>query len=201
MLEAKAVGLVREPRQMFTRGSDGGDRGLSREGVAALGFGLTIVMMAVVGGVLMGVGDSLSGSGPVVSATAEPVVPGDGPDDQWVRIRHDSGDTIAVENLTVEVWIPAHRMRATLHNLPTAKINRTWTDYDGNHVFTTGEGGIAGEIDADETDGAWSSTETIGFRIEDRRVPLEDGQEVVVTVRHEPSETKLTKLRVTVGDR
>jgi len=184
---------------MLPRGSAGRDRGLSREGVAALGFGLTVLMMAVVGGVLMGVGDSLSGSGPVLSATAEPVSAGDTPDDQWVRIRQDSGDAVAVENLTIEVWVPAHRVRATLHNLPTAEINRTWTDYDGNHVFTTGQGGIAGEIDADETDGSWSTTETIAFRISDRRVPLEDGQEVVVTLRHEPGDSELAKLRLAVG--
>jgi len=185
---------------MLPRGSGDRDRGLSREGVAALGFGLTIVMMAVVGGVLMGVGDSLSESGPGVSATADPVAPGDGPNDQWVRIHHDNGDTVAVENLSVEVWIPAHRMRATLHNLPTAKINRTWTDYDGNHVFTTGQDGIAGEIDADETDSSWSRTETIAFRISDRRVPLENGQEIVVTIHHESTETELAKFRLTVGE-
>lgn len=185
---------------MLPRGSRRRDRGLSREGVAALGFGMTIVMMAVVGGVLMGVGDSLDGGTPVVSASADTVVAGDGPNDQWVRLTHDSGQTVAVENLSVEVWIPAHRMRATLHNLPTAKINRTWTDYDGNHVFTTGQGGISGAIDADESDGTWSGGEQIGFRIEDRRVPLENGQEIVVTLHHESTETELTTLRLTVGE-
>mgnify|MGYP000613310907 CR=1 FL=1 len=184
---------------MLPRRSGSRDRGLSTEGVAALGFGLTVVLMAVVGGVLMGMGDSLQGSGPVVSASTDTLVAGDDPDDQWVRITHESGDTIAVENLSIEVWIPAHRMRATLHNLPTSKINRTWTDYDGNHVFTTGEGGIAGAIDADESDGTWGASGTIAFRIEDRRVPLEPGQEVVVTLHHDPSETELSRMTLTVS--
>lgn len=174
------------------------DRGLSREAVVALGFGMTLVMMAVVGGVLLGMEDNLTStqSGPVVQTSADAITAGDGPDDQWVRINHENGDTVDVSNITVTVWLPEHRKRSTLTDLPTPAIEQS--DYDHNHVFTLGDRGIDGAIDADDSDGRWGAGDAIAFRLAHSRVPLEPGQRVNVTVRHAPSETKLAKLSLTV---
>lgn len=165
-------------------------RGLSREGVVALGFGLTIAMMAVVGGVLMQTEGALddASSGPTVSTSAESLTAGDGPDDQWVRINHEQGARIAAENVSITVWLPEHHKRSTLEALPTDRVEPD--DYDHNHIFTLGDRGIGGAIDA-ENDDAWSAGETISFRLSSERVRLQPGHRVNVTVTHVPSETTL----------
>jgi len=176
------------------------ERGISKEGVAALGFGLTVVMMAVVGAALMQTGENLSGGGPIVSTSADEVEPGTGPDAQWVRIYHEGGETVDVRNLSIIVRLPDHNKRSTLSDLPTAAINPS--NYDHNHIFTLErEGtGIAGAIDANETDGSWRADESFAFRLEPSRVRLEDGQQVVVVLRHTGTESRLAKLELVVGE-
>ncbi|MFB6151918.1 MAG: hypothetical protein ABEJ40_08950 [Haloarculaceae archaeon] len=174
------------------------ERGLSQAGMAAIGFAATVVVIAVAGGLLMQAGDSLSDGGPVVSATVEQPSAADGPDGQWVWIEHESGDTLDLGNVTVEVWLPEHRKRATLTDIPSAGIRQS--DYEGNHVFTLGDRGIGGVADANGSSGRWSASGRIGFRIEDRRVDLQPGQTVTVTLRHEADDTRLLKQTVTVTE-
>lgn len=175
------------------------ERGITKEGVAALGFGLTVAMMAVVGAALMQTSGELSGGGPIVSTSADPIQPGTDPGDQWVRITHEGGETVDVGNLSIEVRLPDHNKRSTLTGFPTASIRPA--NYDNNHIFTIErEGnGIDGAIDAAETDGRWSAGETIAFRLEPGRVPLENDQRVTVTLRHVETDARLAKLRLTVG--
>ena len=89
---------------------------------------------------------------------------------------------------------------STLSDLPTAAINPS--NYDHNHIFTLErEGtGIAGAIDANETDGSWRADESFAFRLEPSRVRLEDGQQVVVVLRHTGTESRLAKLELVVGE-
>jgi len=165
-------------------------RGLSREAVLAIGFGLTVAMMAVVGGVLMQMDGALAdtSSGPTVSTSVDSVTAGDGPNDQWVRIQHDSGPQIDTANVTITVWLPEHRKRSTLERLPTEGIEPD--DYDHNHIYTLGDRGIEGPIDADG-DRTWSAGETISFQIAHERVALEPGQRVNVTITHVPTDSTL----------
>ncbi len=166
--------------------------------MAAVGFGLTVVMMAVVGGLLMQTSDSLSDGGPIVSTSAEPVS-ATGEDSQWVRVKHSSGDSVAVADIDVVVRLPDHDKRARLHGLPTARL--TQDDYSGNHVFTRGRKGIDGVVvDEDGSDGMFEASDEIAFRIEQRRVDLEPGQTVDVEIRHTESETRLARERIDVVD-
>jgi FlaG/FlaF family flagellin (archaellin) len=177
------------------------DRAISKEGMAAIGFGLTVLMMAVTGGILMQSGESLSDGGPIVTAEADSINPSNGPDGQWIRIEHKGGPTVDVSNLTVNVSVPNHpeqgkRMRATLTGLPTDGVRQS--DYEGNHVFTIGANGVGGAAVASDTDRAWTAGEEIALRISDRRVDLTGGDTVRVTIHHTGSNTRLFRERISV---
>jgi len=167
------------------------DRAISREGMAALGFGLTVLMIAIAGGLLMQTSDSLSDGGPILSVNAEPVHTS-GQHSQWVRMKHASGDTVAVSNLALVVKLPDHTKRARLHGIPTERL--TQDDYSGNHIFTRGRKGIDGVIAAPNGSGATlEAGDTMAFRIEERRVDLQPGQRIEIVVHHTESETILAR--------
>lgn len=164
--------------------------------MAALGFALTVAMMGVTGGILMQSGNRLDEGGPILSADVDPIGASDGPNGQWLRISHESGDAVDVANLTINVSIPAHRKRAQLHGLPTDGIRQS--DYDGNHLFTRGPAGVRGAAVGSEADRTWTSGEVIAVRIEPRRVDLRPGQRVRVTVRHAVADRRLYRETVDV---
>jgi len=157
--------------------------------MAAIAFALTIAMMAVTGGLLIQSGDDLDAGGPILSAKTEPVDASNGPDGQWLRIVHESGDNVDVANLSINVTIRDHRKRATVHGLPTAEL--TQDDYTGNHLFTIGAGGVGGEATPNESDGVWTAGETIELRIEHSRVDLQPGENVRVSIYHVPRARQL----------
>ena len=157
--------------------------------MAAIAFALTVAMMAVTGGLLIQSSGSLSAGGPFLSASTDPVDAGSGGDGQWIHITHESGDAVEVANLSVNVSVPDHRKRATLHGLPTEGLDQD--DYTGNHLFTLGRAGVAGETSTNDTDGVWSSGETISLRIEESRTDLRPGESVEVSVYHVPERKQL----------
>jgi FlaG/FlaF family flagellin (archaellin) len=189
----------------MARESDGGmigdrlgavDRGISKEGMAAVAFGLTVLMMAVTGGLLMQTSDSLTDGGPTLATSADPVT-ASGENSQWVRIAHESGDTVAVADIEVVVTLPDHDKRARLHGLPTERL--TQDDYAGNHVFTRGTDGVDGVVAApDGSDARFEAGDEIALRIEQRRVDLVAGQTVEVELRHTESDTRLSRERISV---
>lgn len=158
------------------------DRAVSKEGMAAIAFGLTILMIGITGGLLMQTGESLNDGGPVLTASAAPADASNGPEGQWLRIKHENGKTVAVSNLTINVTLPEHRKRASLHGLPTDELRQS--DYDGNHVFTLGTGGVADAATVGGGDRQWAAGERLSVRFEERRVDLELGQTIQVKIRH-----------------
>ncbi len=173
------------------------DRAISTEGMAAIGFGLTVLMIAVTGGLLMQTGDFLSDGGPILSTNADPVQ-ADGEDAQWLRIRHESGASVAVADLDLIVKLPDHDKRARLHGLPTRRL--TQDDYSGNHIFTRGRRGIDGVAAARNGSGAqFEAGSEIAVRIEQRRVDLQPGQTIEVTIRHTESGTVVSRERIGVS--
>jgi FlaG/FlaF family flagellin (archaellin) len=160
----------------------GSQRAISKEGMAALAFALTVAMMAVTGGLLIQSSGDISAGGPRVAATAEPIDAANGQSGQWIRITHESGDAVDVANLSLNVSAPDHRKRATVHGLPTDKLSQD--DYTGNHLFTIGRGGVAGEASTNDSDGVWTAGETIELRIEPGRTDLRPGDTVKVSIYH-----------------
>jgi len=170
-------------------------RAISKEGMVAVGFAFTVLMIGVMGGLLMQSGGLLTGGGPILSAETEQI-DASNDDGQWVRINHASGDTVDMANLTINVTISDHQKRATLHGLPTEGIESS--DYEGNHLFTLGPDGVDGAALANDTDRQWSSGETIAVRIEPRRVDLQPGESVRVTVRYDPENRQVYSETVAV---
>jgi FlaG/FlaF family flagellin (archaellin) len=183
--------------RMRGRSLAGGDRAVSKEGMAAIAFALTVGMIAVTGGLLMQTGGSLSAGGPILSASAEPIDAANDQSGQWLYITHDSGDAVDVANLSINVTAPDHRKRATVHGLPTAELRQD--DYTGNHLFTIGSAGIDGEATTEDSDGIWVSGETLGLRIEPGRTDLESGERVRVTIYHVGERRQLYSETVPVG--
>lgn len=165
--------------------------------MAAIAFALTVAMMAVTGGLLIQSSGSISAGGPILSASAEPIDAANGRSGQWVRITHDSGDAVDVANLSLNVSVPSHRRRATVHGLPTVKLSQT--DYTGNHLFTLGSAGIGGEASTNDSDGVWVSGETIELRIEPGRVDLTDDDTVTVTIYHVAERRTLYSETIPIG--
>lgn len=89
------------------------DRVVSRERIAALDFGLTVLMTAVAETVDAERRRAL-GRGPILSVSAEPIHT-NGAGAQWVRLERDSGDSVAVADLDIVVVLPDHTKRARLH--------------------------------------------------------------------------------------
>jgi len=173
-----------------------GDRAISKETMAGVAFGLTVLMMAVTGGLLMQTSDSLSDGGPILSTSADPVS-ASGENSQWVRIAHESGDTVPVAEIEVVVTLPDHDKRARLHGLPTERL--TQDDYSGNHIFTRGTRGIDGAVAAPNGSAArFEAGDEIAVRIEQRRVDLVAGQTVEIELRHTESGTRLSRERISV---
>jgi hypothetical protein len=167
----------------------GDRRAISREGMAALGFALTVLLIGITGGLLMQSGERLTEGGPLLTVEADTVDAANGPDGQWLRIRHDGGDTIDVANVTINVTVPDQRKRATLTGLPTDGLEQT--DYKGNHMFTLGADGVKGAALASEGDDQWSAGEVIAVRIEPRRLDLQSGDTVRVAIRYDPESRQL----------
>ena len=168
----------------MTDGDPGpGERALSKEWMAALAFGLTILMIGITGGLLMQTSGSLSDGGPMLTASAEPIDASNDQPGQWLRVKHESGARVDLSNLTINVSVPDHRKRASLHGLPTDSLRQT--DYDGNHLFTIGPGGVDRAATAEGNDGRWAAGEVIAVRFEAKRVDLEPGDTVEVSIRHD----------------
>lgn len=168
------------------------NRAVSREGFAAIAFGMTVVMIAATGGLLMQTSGGLADNGPMLTAEADPV----GADEQWVSVKHRNGRAVAVSDLRVNVTLPDHRKRASLHGLPTDELRQS--DYDGNHVFHLGTGGVAGAATAANRDGRWAAGERLAVRLSDRRVDLQPGQTVEIEVYHTGEEQTVFSETVTV---
>lgn len=173
-----------------------GQRAISKEGMAALAFALTVSMMGVTGGLLIQSTGGFSDGGPILTAEAEPIDPKNGPGGQWIRLYHDSGEVVDVGNLTLNVSIRARGKQASLHGLPTDSLRQS--DYEGNHLFTIGPDGVADAATANSTDGVWTSGESISVRIEPRRTDLRDGDSVRVAIIHEPTKKRLFEERIDV---
>ncbi|MEF8883700.1 MAG: hypothetical protein V5A44_01055 [Haloarculaceae archaeon] len=173
------------------------DRAVSKEGMAAIAFALTVAMMAVTGGLLMQTSGSISTGGPILSASAEPIDPSNDRSGQWIRVTHDSGDAVDVANLSINVSVPNHRKRATVRGLPTPAL--TQDDYTGNHLFTIGSGGVDGEASTNGSDGVWVAGETIELRIEPGRTDLTADETVRVTIYHAVERRQLYSETIPVG--
>jgi len=174
-----------------------GDRAISKEGMAAIAFALTVAMMAVTGGLLIQSSGSISAGGPLLSVSAEPIDASNDGSGQWIRITHESGDAVDVVNLSINVSVPDHRKRATVHGLPTERL--TQDDYTGNHLFTIGRSGIDGEASVNDSDGVWVAGETIELRIEPSRTDLTPDNTVRVSIYHVAERRQLYSETIPVG--
>jgi len=174
------------------------ERGLSVMTQAALGFGLTILVIAGVGVLLMQLGGTLQSEAPVGTISAEPVDATDDKCCQRVRLTHESGQDIPIDEIDLTVTFSDHDKQARLRGLPTNALDQG--DYSGNHVFMLGDGGIGGVADSDDgqPDDAFSAGDVIEFRIAHVRVDLRPGETVQVTVHHTETGTVVQTVNATV---
>lgn len=152
-------------------------------GVALL-VGLT-VLLAAVGGAVVGFGEALTEPTPGASFSGSLSATDGWPDGQRLRLVHDAGDSLPVADIAVVAEIPRVDGRARLTGFPTRRLDGEHVR--GRNVFDGTYAGVDGELDAAHTDGHWQSGEAAELRIAQGDLDLERGDRMRIRVVHRPT--------------
>lgn len=125
---------------------------------------------------------------------------GCGSDDQVVRLRHRSGDAVAMETVEIAVDLPGSEASGRLVDLPLATNCLRDSHVEDTDLFDGRCGRVGGAVTAvgDDADGRWHAGETVSFRLRKSAVRLNPGDAVVVRIVHTPSGTVLASRRLAV---
>ncbi|WP_415379531.1 type IV pilin [Halosimplex sp. TS25] len=116
------------------------------------------------------------------------------PDGQRLRLVHEAGETLAVEDLTLVVELVRTGERARLTDFPTRRL--TDEHVEGAALFDRTYAGVDGELDAAHGDGRWESGETASLRIAQHEFDVRPGDSAVIRVVHRPSGATITNVEV-----
>ncbi len=155
-------------------------------GVTAL---LASVSLAVVG-----LDHARPEAAPQVHLSAELSATDGWPDGQRLRIVHEAGETLAVEDLALVVELARTGERARLRGFPTRRL--TDEHVDGAALFDRTYAGVDGELDAAHGDGRWESGEAASVRIAQHEHDVRPGDGAEVRVVHRPSGATLARVEV-----
>ena len=179
----------------------GSSRGASPVVVLIL---LVAVAVVVLGGLYsltaIDFGPGGNDSTPVVSAAEGRLQVGDSY--STVELTHQEGDTLTVSDLELTVSAQAACGKSgRLVNLPAPDGDPSpASEYvRGDNIFDTADDSVTGPIGEDNTsvDGTWSPGETATFRIDSEACTLDPSDEIIVRLRHGPTDAVLTQQRLT----
>lgn len=143
------------------------------------------------------------GSTPVVSeADGRLLLDGNGSTGSTVELTHQEGDNLTVSDLELTVSAEAAcGSSGRLVNLPASDGDPSpASEYvRGDDIFDTSDDSVTGPIGEDNVsvDGIWSPGETATFRLDGGACPLDTTNEIIVRIRHTPTNAVLTQLRLT----
>jgi len=157
---------------------------------------ITVILAALVGTLVLGLGDKTGQSGPTISVSAEPLeaaVTGSS-DDQIVALTHENGDPVEAASLEIVVVLEETGARTRLVDLPVTSDKIASSNIEGDDLLSMSddtEGAISD--DTPDTDGEWSAGETIRFRVKksDDGYSMNPGDEVTVRIIHTESDKVL----------
>ena len=168
---------------------------------------LVAVAVVVIGGLYsitaIDFGPGGDGSTPVVSeADGRLLLDGNGSTHSTVELTHRAGDNLTVTELELTVSAEgACGKSGRLVNLPAPGGDPSpASEYvRGDDIFETSDDSVTGPIGEDNVsvDGTWSPGETATFRLDGEACPLDTTNEIIVRIRHTPTNAVLTQLRLT----
>jgi FlaG/FlaF family flagellin (archaellin) len=175
--------------------SAGGDvRATSSVVGVVLLVGLTVTLAAA-GGAVLAFGSAL-GEPPPRAAFGAGLDATDGwPEGQRLRIVHESGEPVPVDEVALVVELDRTGARARLSGFPTRRL--TGENVRGSEVFDNGYAGVDGALDAAHTNGEWASGESTSVRIAQGDLDVRPGDHGRVTVVHTPTNAVLGRIEVT----
>lgn len=156
--------------------------------------GVTVVL-AGVSGAVVAFGASTVDPAPRVHLDATLDATDGWPEGQQLRLVHEAGDPLRVEELVLVVEIPRVGTHSRLSGFPTRRL--TDDGVRGDDVFDGGYAGVDGALDAAHTDGLWQSGEAASVRIAQHSVDVRPGDTAHAEIVHEPTGAVLTRLDVT----
>lgn len=178
-----------------------GGRAVSSVVAVVLMVAVTVILAAAVGSFALQFTDAEQDPAPqVANADAKFLADVAGGSDQTVRITHEGGDAITVSNVEIVVTFADHPERSRLVGAPTDTIGPD--DYEGDDIWDGSNRGIGGALASNEpegSDGEWTASEPIEFRIANGDVSLSAGETVTVTIVHTPSGKVLLERTLTAS--
>jgi FlaG/FlaF family flagellin (archaellin) len=169
-----------------------------------------VVLTALAAVLAAGVGATLFATAqpsatPQAHITGRPLSASDDwPAGQTVRLVHESGESLAVADLTVVLDVDRagdgggddeRTVHVRLTGFPTRRL--TAKHVAGAAVVDRSYAGIDGALDAVSTDGRWESGETASVRIASGDLDLRPGDTVIVRVVHAPTGGVVARVRLT----
>jgi len=172
--------------------------------VALLLFaGIAVVVLAAVYSLsAINFGSQSDGTTPVISASNGSLqIDAEGSGNTVVRLTHQEGDTLSVENLTVAVSAQAACGKSgRLVNLPAPGGDPApESEYvRGDDIFDNSENAVTGPIGEDNVtvNGTWSAGETVTFRIDSEACSIRSNNGIIVRVLHTPTDAVLFQHRL-----
>jgi len=166
------------------------DRGVSSVIATVLLVAVVVLVAAVVSATAFGFTADLREPGPTVAESSGRLVADvSGSNDQIVRLTHEAGDPIPVDE--IEIVVRACGSQGRLVNLPASDGDpRPTGDYvAGDDLFDNSYNSVSGPIGEDgrTVDGRWTAGETATFRIVNSACSLAPGDTATVRVVHTPT--------------
>jgi flagellin-like protein len=177
------------------------ERGVSPVVSVVMLIALVVVLGGVVAAMTLGVGDTLRGPAPQAAETTAEIVDLTGAPaacgGDTVKLTHDGGDTIDLEETTLLVRFPDMSVaEAKLHTLPTSGTSFDADNFAYDPDNAINDNCVRGALA--NNDGTWSAGSVIQFDLNSGGGTLSAGDDVEVVIVHEPSNSIITEERMTV---
>jgi flagellin-like protein len=174
----------------------GAERGQSEVLGEVLLVGVAVVVAAVLSLGALGFGEEVDDPAPTVAESSGELVADDGRfGNQRVRIYHEAGDPVRVENVEIAVDASdACGKRGRIVNLPTNTIDAD-ENVRGPDIFDGRTGQAKGALD----DEVFAAGDVFDFRLTSGTCELDPGDRITVRVVHTPSGAVIVEARLTAN--
>jgi flagellin-like protein len=178
------------------------DRGSSSVVGVVLMVGVVVILAAVVSVTVLSFTSDLRQPGPTVAQSSGQLIADQpGSDDQIVRLTHEAGDPIPVDE--IEIVAHACGLRGRLVNLPASDGDPqpTGNYVQGDDLFDNSANSVSGPIGENDkvVDGRWTAGETAEFRIANGACSLDTGDTAVIRVVYTPTNSIVIEEELTAS--
>jgi|APHM01.1.fsa_nt_gi archaeal flagellin N-terminal-like domain len=172
------------PDKLRTFGSD--ERGVSPAIGVILMVAITVILAAVIGSFVLGLGDQLNSQGPQVSIGVDAGANTTASDDFLLRLNHNNGPALQTANLQLTI-------RNGTNNAQLAQFaaDSSPADVDGTDTLV--------QINGDPPDNAFSAGDQLQLKENGTDTALQNGVQYRLVIRDTSSDTILVDSTFTLG--